>query len=73
MYEWRKLNKEEQKELLEYRKANKKPWHTPLHIQGNKSYFLITAACYEHKPIIGYSLNRLDEFENFFVSMCNLV
>ncbi len=28
MYEWRKLNKEEQKELLEYRKTNKKPWHT---------------------------------------------
>ena len=64
MYEWRKLNKEEQKKLLEYRKANKKPWHTPPHIQGNKSYFLITAACYKHKPIIGYSLNRLDEFEN---------
>ena len=52
MYEWRKLNKEEQKELLEYRKANKKPWHTPPHIQGNKSYFLITAACYEHKPMM---------------------
>jgi len=52
MYEWRKLNKEEQKELLEYRKTNKKPWHTPPHIQGNKSYFLITAACYEHKPMM---------------------
>ncbi len=65
MYEWRKLTKKGQKELLEYRKANKKPWHTPPHIQGNKNYFLITAACYEHKPVIGKNLNRLDEFEEF--------
>ncbi|RLD09749.1 MAG: hypothetical protein DRI44_07770 [Chlamydiae bacterium] len=48
MYEWRKLNNREKIELLEYRKANKKPWHTPPHTQGNKTYFLITAACYEH-------------------------
>jgi len=64
MYEWRKLNKKEQKELLEYRKANQKPWHSPPHIQGNKSYYLITAACYEHKTFIGYNLKRLEEFES---------
>ena len=63
MYEWRKLNKKEQKELLEHRKTNKKPWHTPPHIHSSKTYFLITAACYEHKPVIGLTMERMDEFE----------
>ena len=64
MYEWRKSTDEERKELLEIRRANRKPWHSPPHIQGEKTYFHITAACYEHKSVIGYNLNRMSTFES---------
>jgi putative transposase len=39
------------------------PWHGPPHYAGNCELYLITAACYEHKPVIGLSSARIAEFE----------
>ena len=56
---------EEQKEcVLKDRMRRSRPWHSPPHqeLEGNRCY-LITAACYEHAPIIGHSLERMSEGE----------
>jgi putative transposase len=63
MYNWRKMNQEQRDDLLKLRKSQEAPWHSPLHIQGDKTRFHITSACYEHKNIIGFSPERISEFE----------
>jgi len=36
------------------------PMHSPVHISSERTnYYHITAACYEHQPIIGLSMERL--------------
>ncbi len=64
MYEWRKMTPEQREEALESRKAHKRPWHSPPHRMGKNTLYHITAACYEHKPIIGQSPERMAEFES---------
>lgn len=49
--------------LLEWRRAVKRPWHSPPHRPNfGRFRFHIAAACYEHAPHIGYSLERIDSF-----------
>ena len=59
MYNWRKMNLEQRLSLLNLRKSQEFPLHSPLHVQGDKTRFHITAACYEHKNIIGLSPERI--------------
>lgn len=66
MYNWRNMTNEQREEILNLRKSQKFPWHSPLHLQGDSSQFHITAACYEHKPIIGYSPERMSDFGEQF-------
>lgn len=63
MYNWRKMNQEQKDSLLELRKTQEVPWHSPPHVQGDNTRFHITAACYEHKSIIGFSPERITGFE----------
>ncbi|MFH0795404.1 MAG: transposase [bacterium] len=67
MYEWRKLGPVERKELLARRKARRQPWHSIPHGAAVKGSFHLSAACYEHKPIIGYSPQRMEEFERLLL------
>lgn len=64
MYNWRKLSEDDREYVLNERKARQFPWHAPPHFkyEGEKS-FIITAACFEHKPIIGASSERMAAFE----------
>jgi putative transposase len=39
------------------------PWRGPPHYEADSGLYLITAACYEHQPIIGTSPARMGEFE----------
>jgi len=48
MYEYRKLNQEERKQLVEERRARGFPLHAPPHPCQDAMYYLLTAACYEH-------------------------
>jgi putative transposase len=65
MYNWRKMTKEQQAYVLKTRKIDNHPWHSPQHIQPEEgSRFIITAACYEHKTIIGDSPERMNTFED---------
>ena len=61
MYLWRKLNEKQREELLEFRRFNDRPWHSPDHRESQNGRYLLTAACYEHHPIIGVNPKRLSE------------
>jgi putative transposase len=52
-------------EILAWRKSRDNPWHSPPHRPDfGRSHFHITAACFEHAPIIGQTLERLDQFSS---------
>jgi putative transposase len=65
MYNWRKLSEDDREYVLAERKERQFPWHAPPHFDyvGEKT-FIVTAACFEHKPIIGRSPERMSECEN---------
>ena len=71
MYNWRNLTDEQREEILRQRKGRKLPRHSPPHrdFDGPKS-FLITAACYEHKHVIGKDPSRISEFEDQLLEAC---
>ena len=62
-YLWRLLTPEQRAELLVWRKTHAHPWHSPPH-RPNFGHlrFHITAACFEHRPYIGDSPERMDSF-----------
>jgi putative transposase len=71
MYDYRKMTEEERKRVVEYRRRRGAPWHSPPHWDlGISDKYLITAACYEHKSIIGKSPSRLTECEDGILSVC---
>jgi putative transposase len=64
-YIWRRLTPTQREEVLAWRKDNERPWHAPPHRPNyGHVHFLISVACYEHAPYIGYSLQRMDTFAN---------
>ncbi len=62
MYEWRKASPDERARMLRERKLKGHPWHSPPHLEGSTSLYHICAACYEHEPYIGTTLDRLQNF-----------
>ena len=65
MYRWRTLTQDERDQTLRFRQAMKRPWHGPPHRDGaHVDTYLFTAACYEHRPVIGASEARLRTFES---------
>ena len=51
-YSFRKLSKRDKEAVLEYRKSRGMPWHAPPHFSTGEAWYLITAATYEHRPIL---------------------
>jgi putative transposase len=49
MYEYRKLTPEQKAELVQYRLHHGYPPHSPPHPVRDEAFYLLTAACYEHK------------------------
>jgi len=68
MYKWRKMTPEQQAKALAKRKARGYPWHGPPHCITEGNLFHVSAACYEHQPIIGESFERMAEFEEKLLS-----
>jgi putative transposase len=64
------MSPEERKEILRQRKLRGLPWHSPPHLdrEGTGSY-IISAACYEHRPILSLRPGRLQECEDIFRTM----
>lgn len=67
-YRWRKMTEEQREQARKYRKENHLPFHSPAHYEGDCGLYLITAACFEHKPIIGLSAQRMAAFESSLVA-----
>jgi putative transposase len=61
-YIWRRLTDKQRHELLKWRLDRKRPWHSPPHVRVPQTAIHLTAACYEHKPYIGTSLDRMCDF-----------
>lgn len=71
MYKWRKMNPAEREEILRLRKQRSRPWHSPPHQDSESDlYYIISAACYEHKHIAGNSPNRLMQLEETVRKIC---
>ena len=71
MYRWRTWTNEQRQSILRERKSRKNPFHSPPHkVSDETSLYLITAACFEHRSIIGYSESRLSQFST---ALCNLI
>jgi hypothetical protein len=63
MYRWRQWTSEQRSTILTERLQREHPSHSPAHIvSDHTSIYLITAACFEHAPIIGRSDERLASF-----------
>ena len=72
MYNWRKLNPAERQEILRLRKQHNRPWHSPPHWDSEKClYYIVSGSCYEHKPIIGKSPERLFQLEKLLWEICD--
>ena len=68
MYNWRSMTDKQREYVLNNRKLRKNPFHSLPHINEKGNFrFHITAACYEHKLIIGRDINRMSEFETLFL------
>lgn len=61
MYRWRSLSDLERIALTEWRQSQKLPKHSPPHLKGEGTC-LLTAACYEHEPVIGANVGRMLSF-----------
>jgi putative transposase len=64
MYVWRRMTPDQREATLEERKRYTRPLHGPPHYASESSLYLLSAACYEHHPIIGVSGQRMAEFES---------
>lgn len=71
MYYWRSLTEDQRQKVLDNRRTQRFPKHSPPHFdfEGPNRY-IITAACYEHKPIIGTSPLRMSECEIGLLAAC---
>jgi putative transposase len=64
MYDWRKMSQAQREEALLERVRLRHPLHTPPHSPADvPRLYHLTAACYEHRPIIGRSPARMAAFE----------
>ncbi len=56
------MSLEERAQIVGYRCQRHLSWHSPPHFEiGFSNQYFISAACYEHAPIIGKSPERMNE------------
>jgi putative transposase len=63
MYEYRKLSRQQQAEVVAERRRRQHPWHGPPHFEAPGEYRIITATCYNHQKILSTE-ERLEWFAN---------
>jgi putative transposase len=64
MYRWRRMTPRQREAALAARQCRHVPWHGPPHYRADSALYLLTAACYEHVPVIGASSARMARFES---------
>ncbi len=58
MYRYREMTRRERARILAMRKIQRRPWHAPPHFDQTRGVYLISAACYEHGPIMAAETRR---------------
>ncbi len=62
------MNTKQREEVLKERILHGRPEHSVPHVTSNTTtYYLVTAACFEHQPVIGLSPSRMAKFEDNLV------
>ncbi|MGQ9680928.1 MAG: REP-associated tyrosine transposase [Anaerolineae bacterium] len=61
-YEYRRLTPAEREEVLRYRREQGHPLHSPPHLYRDEGWYLLSAANYEHAPMMA-APERRTEFE----------
>jgi putative transposase len=71
MYGWREMTDEERAQAMAMRRARGFPKHSPPHwkVEGERR-FLVSAACFEHAPVVGKSPERMTECESEALKTC---
>jgi putative transposase len=70
MYRWRKMTPSQREAALKQRRESHRPLHSPPHYDNfETSYFMITAACFEHRPVIGNTPERMTDFESSLLAV----
>lgn len=69
-YRWRSMNGSQRNATLDYRRENRRPWHSPPHFDSESGIYLVSATCYEHRPVIGYSSQRMEVFASSLLETC---
>ena len=64
MYGWRRMAPGDRRRVLALRRAAHLPWHRPPHEDRGEGDYHLTAACYEHAPILGKTPERMADFED---------
>lgn len=62
MYDYRRMTPQQRAEVVRARRDAGFPWHAPPHPRNVAGWFLITAACYEHRAIFA-ATGDLDELQ----------
>src|SRR6266853_394346 len=71
MYDYRLMTNDERQRVIDYRRRRNLPKHSPPHwAMGFSGQYLVTAACFEHAPIVGKSIERLTECEQQLLTAC---
>jgi REP-associated tyrosine transposase len=61
-YLWRKLTVKQRVSLLAWRKQRGFPWHSPPHAFKGQGTYHVAAACLDHAPHIGQTVERIGQF-----------
>ena len=70
MYAWRKMTAAQRADALRERKLGGVPFHGPPHYGDDGPHlYHLTAACDEHRPILGQSPARMAAFEAVLVEV----
>lgn len=74
MYDYRKMSSEMRDYVLNRRKSQHLPWHSPPHREmGYSDRYIVSAACYEHQMFIGKSPDRMTECERDILLVCHSI
>lgn len=61
----------QREDAREYRRLRRFPKHSPPHFDSEiDCQYILTAACYEHLPILGGSMERMAECEEEMLNIC---
>ena len=52
MYDYRKMTPQEQRETVEQRQTQNRPWHRLPHRVDESQTYILTSTCWEHAPIL---------------------